>query len=197
MVLKFKNNASSSRASAKVVDGKLILSFPDAATPVVWTMDVAKAKASAMEVLPKGDSGEHTLTLKSAAGEVIEVATFPSKDDALEGLMITADALENAQGAIRGSNAAVANDSPSPAQSKPKAQKKPGETKRNVMGLVASLLFLGVMIMVWSFIMPDSYFTGERNVANNNPSSSLAAASADPQNSSGVPVSADAFLGGQ
>lgn len=198
MILNFKDKKPASNASAKVVDGKLILSFPEAATPVVWTMDVAKAKASAMEVLQKGD--DYTLSLKSAAGEQIEVATFSTRDAALEGLMLTSEALENAHGSIRNNGATapqtVANDAPSKKAKKPRA---PGETKRRLMGVAASLVFLVVMIMIWGFVMPTAYYTGERVSRANAPGASLGntAAVTDPQNSSGVPVSADAFLSGQ
>ena len=199
MILNFKDKKPASNASAKVVDGKLILSFPEAATPVVWNMDVAKAKASAMELLKKGEDGEHTLTLKSAAGEVIEVATFPNKDAALQGLMLTSEALENAQGSIRAAGTvtqAIANDAPAPKIKKPRA---PGEAKRRLMGVAASLVFLVIMVMIWGFVMPEAYFTGERYGSSASPDSNLrsASANADPQNSSGVPVSADAFLSGQ
>ena len=194
-MLNFKEKSPQTSASAKVVDGKLILSFPQAKTPVVWTMDVAKAKASAMEVLEKGDKGEHTLTLKSAAGEVIEVATFPNREAALEGLMLTADALENARGHIRGGSAGVANDAPAK-KAKLKKPKNPAQTKSRLMGAAASLVFLVVMITIWSFVMPRSYYTGDRYGSAPTPDSNLSAANAnaDPQNSAGVPVSADAFF---
>ena len=44
------------QSSARVVDGKLILSFPHALTPVVWQMDLSQTKASALEV-----QGSHVL----------------------------------------------------------------------------------------------------------------------------------------
>ncbi len=198
-MLNFKQKAPQSSASAKVVDGKLILSFPEAKTPVVWTMDVAKAKASAMEVLEKGDKGEHTLSLKSAAGEVVEVATFPNRDAALEGLMLTSQAMENAHGHIRGGGAsaggaAVANDRPV----KVKKPRKPGEIKQRLMGVVASVVFLVIIVMIWGYIMPDAYYTGPRHQRAPTPDANIgASANINPQESSGVPVSADAFLSGQ
>ena len=45
----FKKQEETS-ASANVVDGKLILSLPEAENPVVWQMDLSSAKASALEV---------------------------------------------------------------------------------------------------------------------------------------------------
>ena len=200
MLLNFKTKHTENSASAKVVDGKLILSCPDAETPVVWTMDVAKAKASAMEVLKKGEDGAHSLTLKSAAGEVLEVATFPTRDAALEGLMLTSDALENAQGQIRGtSGGSVANDAQSH-HAKMKKPKPPGQTRNRLMSVAASLVFLVIMVMVWGMIKPNSYYTGDRYGGSASPDSNMAASSnanVDPQNSAGVPVSADAFLNGQ
>ena len=51
MIAALKNISNKNGASANVVDGKLILSFPHAQTPVLWQMDLAQAKASAIEVL--------------------------------------------------------------------------------------------------------------------------------------------------
>ena len=46
--------------SASVVDGKLILSFPHAQTPVLWQMDLTQAKASSLEVT-KSEKGKVAL----------------------------------------------------------------------------------------------------------------------------------------
>ena len=66
-----KNNAS-----ASVVDGKLILSFPHAQTPVIWQMDLAEAKASALEVLKAEKGTDFTLTLKTQKGEKVKIDLF-------------------------------------------------------------------------------------------------------------------------
>src|SRR5690606_21303301 len=54
-------------ASASVVDGTLIISLPDAITPVVWRFALGQAKASALEVRPQ-DDGTFMLLLKTPRG---------------------------------------------------------------------------------------------------------------------------------
>ena len=81
---KLQAKKTNKRASAKVVDGKLILSLPDALTPVVWQMDLAHAKASALEVRCNNEAmNAYTLTLKTPKGETIEVAAFDERENAM------------------------------------------------------------------------------------------------------------------
>lgn len=96
-------------ASARVVDGKLILSFPDAVKPVLWQMDLVSAKASALEVDQLsgeagagGQGGQAALILKTPKGEQTTIAVFESRDAALSALMTVGAALGCAQGRIRG-----------------------------------------------------------------------------------------------
>ena len=67
------------KSSAKVVDGKLILSFPNAVNPVVWQMESQEAKASALEVNDNEKSG-YDLVLKTLKGERVQVASFAEKE---------------------------------------------------------------------------------------------------------------------
>jgi hypothetical protein len=88
------------RHSATVVDGKLILSFPDAITPVVWQMDLGKTKASALEVQSKQKDTAFSLTLKTPKGENLNIATFEDRLDAVAALIVTAKAFESSAGHI-------------------------------------------------------------------------------------------------
>lgn len=107
MFQKFKaNHLVSPTSGARVVDGKLILSFPDAIKPVLWQMDIVSAKASALEVETL-QGGQAALMLKTPKGEQTTVAVFESREAALSALMTVGAALGCAHGQIRGAQASV------------------------------------------------------------------------------------------
>jgi hypothetical protein len=185
MIAALKNN---NKAKASVVDGKLILSFPHAQTPVLWQMDLTNAKASALEVLKKDKGNEFTLTLKNPKGETIEIAVFASREQALEGLLAASSALEKAQGQIQ----IAANDGQSIAVATPTAKPSKGRWLTGVLGVIALIVFIGI----WSLtapVNPNGYAT-----TGTNPATAIQQQAAAPASqSSGVPVSADAFLSGR
>lgn len=91
----FKNQKS----TAAVVDGKLILSFPNASTPVVWQMDLLKTTEMAIEMRKNEEEGGFSLVLKKAAqrGDKI-IANFDREQEATSGLIATSKALKEAHG---------------------------------------------------------------------------------------------------
>ena len=168
--------------SAKVVDGKLILSLPGAQTPVVWQMDLDQAKSSALEVVDnKGEAS--ALSLKTLSGKITEVARFAEREHAIDALMEASKALENAHGQIRSASEGTAANTMAP------HAKKKGGAKKWVLGILALVaLWIGYSIIITS-MQPQLL---------NAPSASTTsmdngAASAAKQ-SQGVPVSADDFL---
>ena len=80
------------KAVAKIIDGQLILSLPNALKPVVWQMNFADYKAAALEVVEK--DSQHILTLKAPNEDVVEVAPFATQADAVDSLMAVSSALE-------------------------------------------------------------------------------------------------------
>ena len=191
MILNFKTKKQETDASARVVDGKLILSLPDAITPVVWQMDLAQAKASALEVLHNEEKNEFSLGLKNPKGEKVEVAVFAERTHAVEGLMAASHALENAHGQIRGlsNNTNDTDDaillSQKPTQSKTKQENKRGKLMTGLLALVV----LFILFTIWSSIIPRTINTA------GNPES--VASNANAPSAAGVAVSADDFLRGQ
>jgi hypothetical protein len=189
-----KTKKQETNASASIVDGKLVLSLPDALSPVVWQMDLAQAKASALEVLHNEETGQHSLSLKTPKGEKLEVAVFSERAHAVEGLMAASNALKNAHGQIRPHS----NDTqthPAPAANMPGAPKRsapthPRNTGKRIMGTILALAVLFIMFTIWSSVMPRPVTTGGGPTA-------TGATATNPQDASGVPVSADAFLRGQ
>lgn len=199
MILNFKTKKQTTDASAKVVDGKLVLSLPDAVSPVVWQMDLAKAKASALEVLHDEKSDEFMLGLKTPKGEKIDVARFDDRTKAVEGLMAASQALENAAGQIRPSSeipaTQAANDAPVNKKTKTKAKpaRSKEETRKRWMIGILAMVMLFIMFTVWSSVLPRIIHTNGANA----PVTPTASSSGDPTQSSGVPVSADDFLRAQ
>lgn len=87
-------------ASAKVVDGTLILSLPDAIDPVVWRMELGHVRASAIEVRAQ-DNGTFMLTLKTPKGDINDIAPYDSRAKAVAALVAVSRAMEHAHGEIR------------------------------------------------------------------------------------------------
>ena len=69
MTMLWKKTNTDFESSAKVVDGNLILSLPDAINPVVWRMELGSVKASAMEVKKDAADGTFTLSQKLRKGK--------------------------------------------------------------------------------------------------------------------------------
>ena len=183
MTLPFKKKKQETDASARVVDGKLVLSLPDAVSPIVWQMDLTTVKASALEITHNEEKNTHTLTLKTIKGENAEVATFKTRAHALEGLMCASNALEGAQGQIRQAEEQGASHSANTHGTQKKG------AKRTVLKVILALLALYIVFTIWSFTLPISQTSG--NSVSNTASSTSA------QSSSGVPVDANDFLSGR
>jgi len=95
-----KKHTVTHMTSAKVVDGTLILSLPNAVTPAVWRLDLGHTKASAMEVR-KHEDGQFVLVLKTPKGDLHDIAPFDSHDEAMAALMVVGQAMECAHGQIK------------------------------------------------------------------------------------------------
>lgn len=177
MIGKLCADAGKNRASAHIVDGRLILSLPRAERPIVWQMDLAQTKSSALEVRQSEDGSRHILVLKTPRGETVEIAPFVEKADAVEGLMAVTGAFENAHGRIR---QIAANDGSAPTQEfhAPIHKKHHGKWLALVLGLALVI----VLMVLWSSPTTDSVGTG------------TSPADGASQTGAGVPVPADTFL---
>lgn len=183
----FANKRNEIQTNAHVVDGKLILSFPEAITPIVWQIDLSDAKSSSFEVVEEG--GRFSLvTKKSGAQKKETIAPFADRDTAVKALMATSYALSNAHGQIQGSGV-IANTNmaahPAPmTYAAPPAQAKGGAGKW-IFAIASVVLIIGLFSML-NTMQPrsPSSMGGASNTASGQ--------GAEPQ--SGVPVSADDFL---
>lgn len=172
------------QTNAHVVDGKLILSFPEALTPIVWQIDLSDAKSSSFEVIEE-DGQFKLVTKKQGAQKKETIAPFADKETAVQALMATSHALANAHGQIQGG--AVANNNAS-VQAAPityaapmQVQQKSGAGKW-IFAIVSVVLIIGLFSMVNS-MQPRSPSSMETGAAASNAASQ-----------SGVAVSADEFL---
>ncbi len=174
--------------SASVVDGKLIISLPDAYTPVVWQMDLEQAKSSALEVREETKNNRFTLTLKAQNGETRDIASYEERKNAVKALMVTAQALESAHGKIRpqstfaNTNAEYASVTQGRGQLN-SAEYTPGGNKAGAFLATAMIILL---VIAWTFSIPksaDIISSGRTSTSN--------------KSETGTPVSADDFLSGR
>jgi hypothetical protein len=173
-------------SSAKVVDGTLILSLPDAVAPVVWRMELGSVRSSALEVRERED-GLFVLTLKTPKGDVSDVAPFSERGRALRALMAVSDAMAHAHGEIR--PAAAAND----AGGGPAAAPAPRRRARgsNLAAGIVGLVVLAFLLFMLARLAPNPAGMQMPAAAEGGAS---AVGGGSPADATGVPVSADDFL---
>ena len=184
-----ENMTGNYSATASVVDGTLILSLPDALTPVVWRLDLGHAKASALEVREDAD-GNFVLLLKTPRGDVNDIARFATRGRAVAALMSVTRAMEQSHGQFRPAayeggpyNAAHL---PVPVRKKGKAAASQGQG--NGRGLLGGLVAIALIIILGGIMLN----MGPKPVSSN--AALSPAAGIAPSQAAGVPVSADDFL---
>jgi hypothetical protein len=175
-----------STAHASVVDGKLILSLPEALTPIVWQIDLGDAKSSAFEVIE--ESGQYKLISKKQGAQKKEtIAPFADKNKAVEALMATSHALAHAHGHIHNNPPAnVSTPGPAAYTHISTETSKSGGGKW-IFAVASIVLIIGLFYMA-NTMQPRSPSSMVNASANNNNTAPNSASQA------GVPVSADDFL---
>jgi hypothetical protein len=182
MVALIKNLTGGFSATAKVVDGTLILSLPDAVTPVVWRMELGHVKASAIEVREQ-DDGTFMLTLKTPKGDINDIAPYATRSKAVAALVAVSRAMEHAHGEI---NPAANDGTP-----RAKARTSGGQLAAGVIGLMLVVVLIALLMRL-SPQMPqiDPAAGGMAAVGSSSPLGGL-----NPGNApAGEAVSADDFL---
>lgn len=177
-------------SSASVVDGTLILSLPDAVSPVVWRLDLVQTKASALEVRDDGID-LCTLVLKTPRGDINEIARFESRGRAVNALMAVTRAMEQAQSHIH----TAANDRPDynptllPVPSPRKRANKVSANGKSWIGAGVAVLLVVLLGVALVNMVPRPASGPAQNLA-----SQARTQTAAPPVASGVAVSADDFL---
>lgn len=180
------------KTQAKVVDGKLILSCTQALRPVVWQMDLAPAKASALEIQEEKAGGPARLTLRSQNDESVDIASFADRAQALAALHVVARALEGAQGSLN------------------QSREQAGRARRRSFwgGLVwlgsvlaaAFVLVIVIGLVGTQILVPQVGYQTVQQTAIEPLAGPVEEGSSAPESQSapsGVPVTADQFLSGQ
>jgi hypothetical protein len=176
----WKKPRSPFESSAKVVDGHLILSLPDALNPVVWRMELGSVKSSAVEV--RANDNRFLLTLKTPKGDIHDIAPYDSRDKAVTALLKVSEALEGAEGKI-------ANKSESLALPSEKIMvKEVSSSQSGYKWLIALAVVIG-LIFLFSYLSSLTPGTVSLDSPQSTPN-----APAEPE--SGVPQSADDYLRG-
>lgn len=190
MTMPWKKTADEFESSAKVVDGNLILSLPDAINPVVWRMELGSVKASALEVRPAAADGSHMLCLKTPKGEMHEIAPFQSREQAVRALMCVSAALQGAQGKI--APITVLPTAAIPHSAVPAAD----QTDKSSGSAIKWLLTLGGVLIVISLFAYLSSIAprSSETVGSGEPTATSVTGESD--TGSGVPQSADQVLRG-
>ena len=178
-----KKAAATTKFSSNItiVDGKLILSLPDAQMPVVWQMDLGKAQSSVFTIQEDKKKKNFTLVLKNSDDQISEIASFESKQDAVDILMETSSVIQSAHGQIK-PNAANNNGQAAPT---PKGSKKNDKTSA---ALALALIF--ILGLIWTVSASRKLDPSARTTT----ASSTSPSDVNARESSGVPVSADDFL---
>lgn len=172
------------QSHVKIVDGKLILSLPNAQMPVVWQMDLEQAQSASFTVQEDKKAKLFNLVFKTQEGGEDIIAPFDEKQSAVDILMETSNVLQNAHGQIKpGANNVSAG---APAQ----------QQKSDKLGAVLAIILAVILVGIWMLSAAGPGRIGQGGVDPNRASSSLTGG-ADPSQSSGVPVSADDFLQGR
>lgn len=156
--------------AARVVDGSLVLSFPDASEPVVWRMNLAQASEAGFEI--KEARGKFKLVQKSGA-DTQDIANFDTRDSAVAALMDVSNALQG------GAHGVAANDAHGPAKN---------EAAQWLIAIVGVLVVFGLFAYL-SRIAPVDISPVD--------AATQQTSSGETGGSNGVPLSADEFLRGQ
>lgn len=168
-----------SNNTASVVNGKLILSFPNAENPVVWQMDLEKAASCALEIKEDKKTKLFSLVQKISDDQQNTIASFKEKAEAIAALMATSSALQN--GDTKSVNVAPANAAASVQYVQ--APQTKGEGKK--AAILAFLLIL-LLVIIWAISVP----LGQIKLSEKSHSANSTGTSSP----TGEAVSADEFL---
>jgi hypothetical protein len=189
----WKKTSDDYESSAKVVDGNLILSLPDAINPIVWRMELGSVKASALEVRGQGADGTYMLALKTPKGDVHDIAPFEKRESAVHALMRVSAALQGAEGKISPVVMMPGVAGTQTTQSLPVFQKTGGSAYKWLLALA------GVLLVIFLFAYVSSLSPRQAEEGSATEDTSATSVTGEPQSGTdkdGVPQSADQMLRG-
>lgn len=174
--------------SAKIVDGVLILTLPDAIRPVVWQMELGQTKSSGMEVRELND-GTFVLTLKTPRQDVQDIAPYATREQAIKALLAVSRALETSTRLRPASEGATSNTAyhvPALIPSSFASSLTPAANGNGLktMRVIAGILIVLGLLYVFTRPLPEASLT---------PAAGTSAAASP----AGEPLSADDYLNAQ
>ena len=197
-------------STAEVVDNHLILSLPNAAEPVVWRMALDKIGTAAFEVKQDGNSEITKLILNPKKGTAEIIAPFNNKNDAVHALMATSNALQKTPSRTAVAKQSSINKENTNKENTDKENTDKENTNKENTGSYAEPLpqqtaSKNTEIQKWmiavlgAFIVIGLYYYLTTLIPTTTvgfDNQSTAGLTTPPQQSTGVPVSADDFLSG-
>jgi hypothetical protein len=159
-------------ASAKVADGRLVISLPDAETPAVWILDLAEASTCVLRI-ESDRQGLYVIKKHGAKGAAETVAVYRDRDAAQNALHRATRALE-------------------------KARNNRGDRPSRFMRILFWMLTIWFLLYVLNIgrlmvaMVANAFLASPQQTSAQVQGSSQQAA--PPADSAGVPVSADDFL---
>lgn len=173
----------SSQNKVSIAGNKLILSLPEAHSPVVWQMGLDSAQSSAFTISEDKKKKIFALVSKDQDGSETVIADFKNKDDAVAILMQTSEVLQS--GASAPNAAQTSGDAANQNVNAPK-------DKSDKYGALIAFALIIVLFSVW--MMSASSNIEDATGVYGSPQAEL---NVSPRESSGVAVSADDFLSNQ
>ena len=192
MVSFLENLTGGYKSRASVAGDRLIMTFPDAVTPVTWQLDLKNANGSAIE-LEADKTGAFSLVSKQGQKAKQTIAKFDSRGKAVRALMSTTDAIEKGvkQLSYAQHNAAQAGQVPPAVIVKNSSVL--GSVMKGVLTTLLVVIVLGILgLFGLNFVV--SSLNPDREAA-----SQVSSGTVSGQNNEavGVPLSADDFLKGR
>ncbi|PJB69988.1 MAG: hypothetical protein CO093_09095 [Alphaproteobacteria bacterium CG_4_9_14_3_um_filter_47_13] len=180
--MKWLNHMTGSySSSAKITNNTLILSLPDAMSPVVWRMDLEEMKSAAFEI--EQEDGHYILQMKTPKNDPRKIAPFENRASAMKALMAASHAMEQAQSTM--ASARIASHHPLSMAAAPSAKK--GKTGQIIMALIG-VIILGGLLFILTQTGPQ-----KSGISSSTGISRTQTQSGESENV-GVPQSADEFL---
>lgn len=185
--MKTEDMAAMSNNVAKVVNGKLILSFPDAETPVVWQMDLEKAEICALEIKEDKKTKLFSLVQRVSENEQNVIASFAEKSAAVAALMATSAAMQGG-GGFTAQPQLINVAAQAPLQyTQHVAKQGKGEGKK---AAVLSFVLILILLAIWAISIP----LGQVKTSALSSSESSSGASGGSVSTGGEAMSAEEFL---
>lgn len=192
-------NAGKNQDSASFTGGHLVLSFPDADTPIVWRKDFNEIKSASfcVEDRSKKDKPLHVLVLTLQNSDKKEnqsedIASFQQKDAAVKALQNVSQAMAFGQTASGAEQASKQTHYATAHAGTEQSSAKSGALGFGIWTLL--IICAGLLWFMYASGPKPSSVRTTATTQQQSPQSSQTSGAQSQQNAVGVPLNADAFL---